>query len=184
MDVAKQFNEIFTQPPYCQGILHRSNPDGPPEVYIHHAILMGHVSSTSLAGLCLLETGKLFDKMVDDLTKGELDHGTLYPPLAKALKPFGVLDPDSLPKDFSLEAIIAESVYADNVILTHDDRTTLALQATVTILPLNAFSFRVHEVFANTIPELLQVVDTIQQLQRHATIHPKIKLIIDGQKRD
>ena len=69
MDVAKQFNEIFTQTPYCQGILHRSNPDGPLEVYIHHAILMGHVNSTSLAGLCLIEAGKLFDKMVDYLRK-------------------------------------------------------------------------------------------------------------------
>ena len=161
MDVAKQFNGIFTQTPYCQGILHRSDPDAPLEVYIHNAIHMGHVSSTFLAGLCLLEAGKLFDKMVDDLRKGELDLGSLYPPLAKALQPSGVLDPDSIPKDFSLEAIIAERVYADNVILTNDDRTTLALHATATILSLNAFSFRVHEVFANTIPEFLQVLETI-----------------------
>ena len=183
MDISKQFNEIFTQHPHCQGILHRSDPNGPLEVYFHHAILMGHVSSTSIAGLCLVEAGKLFDKMVDDLRKGVLDLATVYPTLAKALQANGVLDPVSLPQGFSLEAVIAESVYADNVILTHDERTTLTLQAIATILTLNAFSFRVHEVFANTVPELLEVLETVQQLQGHASIHPKIKTIIDEQRR-
>ena len=183
MDVSKQFNQIMTQSPYAQCILHRSKPDGPLEVSIHNAILMGHVSSSSLAGLCLIETGRLFDKMVDDGREGKLDLGEVYLPLAKALQPSGILDPVSIPESFSLEVIIAESMYADNIILTNDERTTLSLHATATILALNAFSFRVHEVFANAIPELLQVVDSIQQLGGHAAIHPKIKLIIDEQNR-
>ena len=116
-DISKQFHQILTQTFIAQCILHRSTFGGSLEVFVHSALLMGHVFSTSLAGLCMIQTGKLFDQLMDKARKKELDYEGVYPPLAKAMQLGALLDPENVPKDFSLQEPLAKSLYADNVIV-------------------------------------------------------------------
>lgn len=99
------------------------------------------------------------------------------------MRPSGILDLESMPKDFSLEHTITSSMYADNVIVCQDDRAPIEAQATATILALNAFSFKIHDIFGNAVPELIRVVSTVTELEGYAEIHPEIRLVIDEQNR-
>ena len=62
IDISKQYYQVENQHALSQCILHRESPDHPLDVYIHSGLIMGHVSSSSLAGLCMVQTGKLFDE--------------------------------------------------------------------------------------------------------------------------
>ena len=167
--------------PFSQCILHRSEPGGPLEVFIHKATLMGHISSTSLAGLCFVEIGRLFDKLVEEARGGSLDHDQVYPPLAAAMQPGAILDPQSVPKYFPLEKLIKDSMYAYNVIICEDERAIVVVKAAATILALNAYFSRVHQILSNIVPEMMLVVKIVQELGGYADIHPDIKLLIDEQ---
>ena len=179
MDISKQFHQILTQNPLAQCILHRSEAGGPLEVFVHKALMMGHISSTSLAGLCMLETGRLFDELMEKARNGSLDYNQVYQSLAKALQPGAILDPKTVPKQFSLEELIKDSLYADNIIICENERDAVVIQATTTILALNSYSFKVHEVFSNLIPEMLLIVESVRAFGGHAEIHPEVERLLD-----
>ena len=141
---------VLNQHAFSQCILHRDHPNDPLDIYIHQGLIMGHISS-SWAGYCMIQTGKLFDDLLEKARDGTIDY--IYAPLAHALEE-GILMPSSLSKGFSLETIIKDSLYADNIIICKDSPPDLVKEAVAMILALNSFSFNVHEVFSNTIPEM------------------------------
>ena len=150
MDISKQYHMVLNQHALSQCILHRDHPN---DVYIHNGLIMGHISSSSLAGYCMIQTGKLFDDLLDKARAQTLDYDKIYAPLSYALRE-GILKPSSLPTSLSLEKLIRDSLYADNLIICKDSSSDLVKEAVALILSLNAYSFKVHELFSNTIPEL------------------------------
>ena len=50
--------------------------------------------------------------------------------------------------------------------------------AVATVLALNRYSFKVHEVFSNVIPELLLIEELVQGYGGHIELHPEIKRIL------
>ena len=153
MDISKQYHMVLNQHALSQCILHRDNTKDPLDLYIHNGLIIGHISSSSLAGYCMIQTGKLFDDLLDKARAQTLDYDKIYAPLSYALRE-GILKPSSLPKSFSLEKLIRDSLYADNLIICKDSSSDLVKEAVAMILSLNSYSFKVHELFSNTIPEL------------------------------
>ena len=94
------------------------------------------------------------------------------------MKPGAILDPSTLPDDFSLGNLIKQSLYADNVIICSDDRSGIMKDAIATVLTLNSYSFKVHEVFSNVIPEMLLVEKLVQDYGGHIELHSEIKRIL------
>ena len=178
MDISKQYHQILSQHPMSQCVIHRTNPNEPLDVYIHAGLLMGNISSSSLATLCMIETGRLFDATLEEARRGTLDYDAIYPPLSKALMPGETLDPKVLPSDFSLERIITQSWYADNVIECSDDRSVMVKEAVATVLALNSYSFKIHEVFSNVVPELLLIVDLVRGYGGHIELHSEIERLL------
>ena len=138
---------------------------------------MGHISSSSLAGLCMIQTGRNFDNLLQKARDQTIDHKEVYAPLSYALKE-GILKPSTLPTNFSLEKLIRNSLYADNLVLCKDSSSELVKEAVALILSLNAHSFKVHEVFANTTPELSLIKTLIDSYGGHVEMHPEMSRIM------
>ena len=177
MDISKQYHMIMSQHPHSQCILHRDLPNQPLDVYLHRALIMGHISSSSLAGLCMVQVGKNFDDLLQKARNQTIDHKEVYAPLSYALKE-GILNPSSISTDFSLEKVIRNSLYADNPVLCKDSSSELVKEAVALILSLNAHSFKVHEVFANTTPELSVIKTLIDSYGGYMEIHPEMLRIM------
>ena len=96
MDISKQYHMVLLQHALSQCILHRDHPNDPLDVYIHNGLIMCHISSSSLAGYCMIQTGKLFDDLLDKSIAQTLDYDKIYAPLSYALRE-GILKPSSLP---------------------------------------------------------------------------------------
>ena len=86
MDISKQYHMIMSQHAHSQCILHRDHPNQPLDVYLHCGLIMGHISSSSLAGLCMIQTGKIFDELLQKARNQTIDHNEVYAPLSYALK--------------------------------------------------------------------------------------------------
>ena len=124
MDISKQYHMVLNQHALSQCILHGDHPNDPLDVYIHNGLIMGHIYSSSLVGYCMIQTGKLFDDLLDKARAQTLDYDKIYAPLSYALRE-GILKPPSLPTSFSLEKLIRDSLYADNLIICKDSSSDL-----------------------------------------------------------
>ena len=172
---------VLNQHALSQCILRRDHPTDPLDVYIHNGLIMGHISSSSLAGFCMIQTGKVFDDLLDKARAQTLDYDKIYAPLSYALRE-GILKPSSLPKSFSLEKLIRDSLYADNLIICKDSSSDLVKEAVSLILSLNGYSFKVHELFSNTIPELSLIKTIVDDYGGHVKLHPEILRIMEDSK--
>ena len=139
---------------------------------------MGHVSSSSLAGYCMIQTGKIFHELLHKARSQTIDYKEVYAPLSYALKE-GILKPSTLPTNFSLEKLIRNSLYADYLIICKDSSSELVKEAVALTLSLNAHSFKVHEVFANTTPELCLIKTLVDSYGGHVQIHPEMSRIME-----
>ena len=81
--------------------------------------------------------------------------------LAAAMGDGNILDRNSLPKHYSLKTIIKDSLYADNLIFSYDDASTLTKDVVSCTLILNAFSFKIHEAFSNLPSQLLEIENIV-----------------------
>lgn len=117
--VYKQYYQILNHHALSQCILRQDNPNDPLDVYVHSGLIMGQISSSSLAGYCMIQTRKIFDELFDNTRTQILDYSDMYPPLSYAPRK-GILKPSSLPEYCSLEKLIRESLYAGNLIICTD----------------------------------------------------------------
>ena len=60
----------------------------------------------------MIEAGSIFDIMVKESREQKLNWDDVYPPLAAAMGDGNILDPNSLPRDYSLKTIIKDSLYS------------------------------------------------------------------------
>ena len=178
MDISKQYHMVMNQHALSQCILHRDHPNDPLDIYVHKGLIMGHVSSSSLAGYCMIQTGKIFDDLLHKARSQTIDYEEVYAPLSYALKE-GILKPSTLPTNFSLEKLIRNSLYADNLVIFKDSPSKLVKEVVALILSLNSHSFKVHELFANTIPELSLIKTLIDSYGGHVQIHPEMSRIME-----
>ena len=114
LDFRKQYHQIVNQHHLCLCVFHRDDVNQDLEIYIHHAVAMGHRSSAKIAGTCTVESPKRFDTICDDFKNGKAIQEYLYPPLKRALPPSKWLDSNSAKEDMSLEESVKLSMYADN----------------------------------------------------------------------
>ena len=82
MDISKQYHMVMNQHPLSQCILHRDHPNEPLDVYLHRGLIMGHVSSSSLAGYCMIQTGNVFDDLLHKSRSQTIDYKEVYAPLS------------------------------------------------------------------------------------------------------
>ena len=80
--------------------------------------------------------------------------------------------------DYSLKSIIKNALYADKLIFSSDDATTLIRDVVACILVLNNFSFKVHEAFSNLPLQLLEIKRIVQGCGCHLELHPNIAGIV------
>ena len=137
MDISKQYHMVMNQHALSQCILHRDHPNDPLDIYMHKGLIMGHISSSSLAGHCTIQTGKIFDDLLHKARNQTIDHKEVYAPLSNAIKE-GILNLSSISTDFSLEKVIRNSLYADNLVLCKDSSSELVKEAVALVLSLNA----------------------------------------------
>ena len=132
----------------------------------------------------MIEAGSIFDNMVKESREQKLNWDDVYPPLAAAMGDGNILDPNSLPRHYSLKTIIKDSLYADNLIFSYDDASTLTKDVVACTLILNAFSFKIHEAFSNLPSQLLEIKDIVRGLGGHFQIHPSMAKFVTGQRED
>ena len=130
----------------------------------------------------MIEAGSIFDNMVKESREQKLNWDDVYPPLAAAMGDGNILDPNSLLRHYSLKAIIKDALYADNLIFSYDDASTLTKDVVACTLILNAFSFKIHEAFSNLPSQLLEIEDIVRGLGGHLQIHPSMAKFVTGQR--
>ena len=92
---------------------------------------------------------KIFDDLLDEIrSTGDIPEQT-YAPLKKALGKGGLLENEAIGDAEKLEHTVASALYADKVVLPSQDKQSIVKTAVKVILALNAFSFHLHEGFAN-----------------------------------
>ena len=82
--------------------------------------------------------------MFEQARKQKLDMTAVYPPLAKVMECENVFDPNQLPLDYSLKAIIKNALYEENFIFSSVAASTLIRDVVGCALVLNTFSFKVY----------------------------------------
>ena len=113
----------------------------------------------------MIETGGLFDEMMEKARTGNLNFAEVYPPLAKAMKPGEILDPKTVPPEFSLKELIERSLYADNVLYATDAQEEVAWNMVACVLALNAHIFELHETFSNLTMNFLKSKGLLMNLE-------------------
>ena len=74
-----------------------------------------------------------------------------------------------------LDHTVASALYEDNVVLLSQDKQSIVKKAVKVILALNAFSFHLHEGFANDSEVTERVKAYIDEVGGHLDIHEDMR---------
>ena len=116
--------------------------------------------------------------MIGRSREQKIDMMNSIPRWRRLCKSGNVLELNQLPRDYSLEAIIKDALYVDNLIFSSDDAGTLIRDVVGCTLVLSSFSFKVHEAFSNLPLQLLEIENIVRRCGGHLKLHPSIAGIV------
>ena len=141
----------------------------------HESLVMGCVYSSYTAQKSTILAAKIFDDLLDEIrSTGDIPEQT-YAPLKKALRRGGLLEHEATGDAEKLEHTVANALYADNIVLLSQDKQSIIKTAVKGTLALNAFSFQLHEGFANDTEVTGMVKAYIDEVGGHLEIHEDMR---------
>ena len=144
-------------------------------VFAHESLVMGCVYSSYTAQKSTILAAKKYDELVKEIqSTGEIPDQT-YAPLKKALRRGGLLEHEATGDAEKLEHTVANALYADNVVLLSQDKQSIIKIAVKVTLALNAFSFQLHEGFANDTEVTGMVKAYMDEVGGHLEIHEDMR---------
>ena len=134
-------------------------------------LLMGHVSSDNLSLESLFQRAKNFDQRYPLGEVVSLDEED-YVPLKEMMKSGNILDPEVTKDDQTLEEILKQSTYADNLFVMEDCQEKVVKRFMKIVALLAKHGMKTHEVLSNDNDLLQQVTNACQHYGMNIVLHP------------
>ena len=168
--------------PQSQLLFYRPNPNEPLYVFKHTRLVMGSIGSSNHSTNALNYGSQIWDKLFPPLQphrcgqvpemKGAVP-SSLYLDLIREGRP---LDPRTCQDQASMEKIIKDSSYADNIFLMSDDARTLKERFYRVLTMLNYYDMNIHEIFSNNSDLLNDLVTECDEMNIKLELHPSLIL--------